>query len=285
MIAELVSQYLQHDGFVQTADSFAIEVAQEAASLNQDTQPIAPQTFYHDPHAMQRQRKWFWTSLLAELIETEIRSAILAGNIDQALNLTQTYYPSVLDTNSTILFQLKCRKFIEMMRFIPSTSELDLNNPRTSFKAKLKTGSEMDIDSQETSGQSDENVSNTTLAASDQFQRAIQYGQELTAEYKTHDSEEVSKALNDIFALFAYTDPRHSSAAKLLENTGRLSVAEGLNSAILSNVVIMVLYFWLTCYRVSWSTFNNSLGVDLPADLQTTRRQCRSWRLRGLDKS
>ena len=129
-----------------------------------------------------------------------------------------------------------------MMKFIPYTSDSDSDHPRAPYKTKLKTGSEMDIDGQEMPMQSDENVSNTTLAASDQFQRAIKYGQELTAEYKTHDSEEVSKALNDIFALFAYTNPRNSSAAKLLENAGRLSVAEGLNSAILSNVIMMALY-------------------------------------------
>lgn len=48
----------------------------------------------------------------------KIRRAILDGDIDRALKYTQTFYPRVLEDerNRDVYFQLKCRKFIEMMR-------------------------------------------------------------------------------------------------------------------------------------------------------------------------
>lgn len=46
----------------------------------------------------------------------EIRASILDGDIDKALKLTTTYYPSVLRENENIYFKLRCHKFIEMIR-------------------------------------------------------------------------------------------------------------------------------------------------------------------------
>jgi hypothetical protein len=47
---------------------------------------------------------------------TEIRAAILGGEIDKALKHTNAYYPKVLQDNENIYFKLRCRKFIEMIR-------------------------------------------------------------------------------------------------------------------------------------------------------------------------
>ncbi|KAF7723012.1 hypothetical protein EC973_002428 [Apophysomyces ossiformis] len=47
-----------------------------------------------------------------------IRAALLAGQVDRAMELTQTYFPGVLDEQGkgeNIVFELKCRKFIEMI--------------------------------------------------------------------------------------------------------------------------------------------------------------------------
>jgi hypothetical protein len=46
----------------------------------------------------------------------EIRSAILTGDIDTGLRLTQDNYSSVFRNNDLIYFRLRCRKFIEMLR-------------------------------------------------------------------------------------------------------------------------------------------------------------------------
>lgn len=47
-----------------------------------------------------------------------IRAAVISGNIDLAINLTEQSYPNIFTTSSKgqdVLFELKCRKFVEMM--------------------------------------------------------------------------------------------------------------------------------------------------------------------------
>lgn len=66
---------------------------------------------------------------------------------------------------------------------------------------------------------------------------AVRYGQELRSEFKDDRTRLVEDALKDIFALFAYEDPRKSPTAHLLDRGGRVPVAEELNSAILGIVL------------------------------------------------
>ncbi|ORY16556.1 Ran-binding protein-like protein [Clohesyomyces aquaticus] len=102
LVHELVSQYLAHDGYVETARAFADEVMEESRALAGDDSPeIDFMTPEEDHDAINRQR---------------IRAAILDGDIDKALKHTQAYYPSVLHNNENIYFKLRCRKFIEMIR-------------------------------------------------------------------------------------------------------------------------------------------------------------------------
>ena len=82
-------------------------------------------------------------------------------------------------------------------------------------------------DSMDTEG-TDTNAKYSTL-----LQETIQYGQELKSEFSADPRREVQKALQDTFALIAYTDATQSNLASLLEVSGRVPVAEELNSAIL----------------------------------------------------
>jgi len=65
---------------------------------------------------------------------------------------------------------------------------------------------------------------------------ALQYGQELRAEFRDNISKEEQQTLDQTFALIAYPDARDSSLAHLLETEGRNSVAEELNGAILGKL-------------------------------------------------
>jgi CTLH/CRA C-terminal to LisH motif domain len=47
---------------------------------------------------------------------SDIRTAIIAGDIDCAIKLTQAHFPQVLVNDDLMLFRLKKRKFIEMLR-------------------------------------------------------------------------------------------------------------------------------------------------------------------------
>src|SRR5271169_4795921 len=68
--------------------------------------------------------------LILLLLTKEIRNAILTGDIDRAISLTQTFYPTVLEKNEPIYFRLRARKFVEMMRMCadgtgPTTKSID----------------------------------------------------------------------------------------------------------------------------------------------------------------
>lgn len=64
---------------------------------------------------------------------------------------------------------------------------------------------------------------------------AVKYGRELKTEFTAENSKpEMVKHMNEIFALMAYPNPLDvKEVAHLLDDSGRVAVAEELNSAIL----------------------------------------------------
>ncbi|KAG2220552.1 hypothetical protein INT45_004158 [Circinella minor] len=105
---QLVLSYLLHHGYTGTAKA-VVHDSKYVSGKNLDLKQKNNNYFTKDEKDLEQRRS--------------IRSAILAGNIDHAIELTQKWYPSVLkkqdDSNNKgygIMFELKCRKFIEMMR-------------------------------------------------------------------------------------------------------------------------------------------------------------------------
>ncbi|KAJ8610915.1 hypothetical protein MRB53_038303 [Persea americana] len=64
------------------------------------------------------------------LIRAVIRSAILSGDVDSAIALTNEHYPSVLRDNEEVHFRLRCRKFVEIV--------IAGSNPRRHQKSRLR---------------------------------------------------------------------------------------------------------------------------------------------------
>ena len=172
-----------------------------------------------------------------------IRAAILDGDIDRALKLSNVYYPHVLDDNRPIYFRLRCRKFVEMIR--QGTEILDGS---TSKQPKSMNGHsiaasdddfepEMDIDEQMNSADDWDKMETEEIDSGLKYQGLIDltlsYGRELKHEFRNDHSKSVENAFRDIFSMFAYEDPRKSPTAHLLDQAGRVPVAEELNSAIL----------------------------------------------------
>lgn len=85
-LQRIVSAYLVHHGYCATAECFAKNSGQ---SIKEEL-----------PSIRNRQR---------------IQKLILAGRISEAIETTQSLYPSLLDRNPNLFFQLKCRQFIEMV--------------------------------------------------------------------------------------------------------------------------------------------------------------------------
>ena len=173
----------------------------------------------------------------------------MEGDVDKALKFTNTYYPYVLKDNEHVYFRLRCRKFIEMIR---QAAEMSQSSQTHMVKKKNGQNGEwhdgdwhdeemnqaMEMDNHQNNNNYDrmdtEESSENQKDCNQLLQDTLTYGQGLQAEFKDDQRREVSKALEDSFALIAYTDPlNHKEVAHLLDPNGRVAVAEELNAAIL----------------------------------------------------
>ncbi|KAK4241617.1 hypothetical protein C8A03DRAFT_12110 [Achaetomium macrosporum] len=241
LIQQLVLQFLQHDGYVETARAFAEELQAEQTALRLDpNQPVRGINIKDDQDAHNRQR---------------IRRAILEGDIDRAMKDTDTYYPTVLRDNEQVYFHLRCRKFIEMVR---REAELNIQlEERRSMAAKSHQQRQADDNDHEmveaepaqletdTAPRDQDYHMDMTMAedaadasgVSKLSQDALAYGMELRAEFNTDPRRETAKQLDEIFSLIAYPNPlKVKEVAHMLDGTGRVAVAEELNSAILMSL-------------------------------------------------
>lgn len=177
-----------------------------------------------------------------------------------AFKYTTTCYPHVLEENPEIVFHLKCRKYVEMIR---RCSEIHHRTPTSSnittdiIPTKSTTNGHTDVfeedmelyDGDENDPiQIDDGIngdpqreakedthplrSNDPAKYEELLQEAMSYGQTLMREYRD-EKREYRKMLEDIFSLIAYDDAKASVHGHLLERRGRMQVAEELNSAIL----------------------------------------------------
>ncbi|KAK9452314.1 uncharacterized protein V1518DRAFT_410897 [Limtongia smithiae] len=238
-IHRLIMSYLAHSGYVDSVHAFSQDVRRETISFGgaiDGDKSGDGEDLREDLEAVHRQK---------------IRVAVLEGDIDAALKKTQAYFPRVLAENPEILFQLKCRKFVELMRKCALASAVAADTAAVAQVAEVaaiaKDGDgDVDMDTAEVMKEieAEEAVDSAALLS-----EALLYGQKLHEEYREATFTralsppesttppaavfDIQQALNDIFALMAYPDPLHSPVAHLLEEQGRVAVAEELNSAIL----------------------------------------------------
>ncbi|OBS29094.1 hypothetical protein FPOA_03031 [Fusarium poae] len=198
LIQHLVLQFLQHDGYVETARAFAedMRIQKEALNVNPNTVGFEYQSDREDEDANNRQR---------------IRRAILEGDIDRALKYTNAYYPHVLEDNEHVYFKLRCRKFIELVR---KAAQLNMRDEAKGIKHSSNQIMDIDLNGSENASWDTDGGENATELA--ELER------------------KVNKALNEIWALPAYQNPlKEPQVSHLLDRNGRVTVAEELNSAIL----------------------------------------------------
>ncbi|KAL9132239.1 MAG: hypothetical protein Q9217_000043 [Psora testacea] len=233
MCKALVAQYFSHDDYVETAQAFAEEVRRETVALNGTPEsPIDGYLAIEEDHdAANRQ---------------QIRAAILDGDIDTALRLTNTYFPHVLSAHRDIDFRVRCRKYIEMMRLAADLLDTPPVSEPTNTQATNGHAEEMDLDempaqkSSEADAWDKIDTSNTIsrdMRWHDLVSKAIAYGQELNHEFKDETDpqfrDQFKETMKELFGMLAYKDARKSPAARWLEVGERVKVAEGLNAAIL----------------------------------------------------
>ncbi|KXS21064.1 SPRY-domain-containing protein [Gonapodya prolifera JEL478] len=155
---DLVLSYLVHHGYAETAEVFAKGMKGEESSQEKEVSSLPANLGPAAQGMRERQR---------------IRDLILAGDIDSAMQFTSALYPQVLPGNPDILFQLKCRKFVEMIRDLSPTSYHDTDvavgdgrlatSPDTDMEADPSpTGTSTDDDAMEV----DDETSGSGKAAS-----------------------------------------------------------------------------------------------------------------------
>ena len=253
MLQELVAQFLAHDGYVETARAFAEEVATETAALQTgQREPLKKYEVEEDREAINRNSTTplpafpsfpsLPLALSSLTLRSEIRAAILDGDIDKALKHTKAYYANVLEDNPQIHFKLRCRKFLEMMR---RSNELTAgtSNPKRRRADSPGMGiadehavfdQEMELDDGTWDGDGMDTEEPTTAAPFNEvLTEAVQYGQQLCMDYPSDENGGDKKMLEAIFSLVAYPDPQNSVHGHYLDPAGRVAVAEELNSAIL----------------------------------------------------
>lgn len=297
LIHKLIAQYLAHDGYVETAHAFAQEVHAENAALAsgavQDVENLRPE---EDHDAVNRQSKYL--NLISHCMvrkkplnpEThhsiEIRSAILDGDIDRALYLTEKHFPKVLRDNENIYFRLRCRKYIEMIKRAVDVGDSTSSTSKTGLHVSNGRvpsihddydifDHQMELDEQlgathhrptfngtSTIIQDYESAMDVTpegpgLTRDQLTSEALRYGAELKSEFQSDPRKEVKRALDETLALIAYDDPKDSPLKGLLDVRERVPVAEELNSAILGKPFAFL-------FRTS-SLYLNALGGHVRA--------------------
>ncbi|GAB0137930.1 hypothetical protein EsDP_00006181 [Epichloe bromicola] len=248
LIHALVLQFLQHDGYVETARAFAKDIKQQKEALRLDPNvTVDGINIKDDEDANNRQREFFVKKTRGAMdtddCSTGIRRAILEGDIDRALKLTNAYYPQVFRDNEEMHFKLRCRKFIELVRM---AAQLRAGGEPKKSNGNGPTGvgisQDMDVDGNGADGMSwNETMETEAVDTQPEMmkleQEMLDYGRTLGAEYANDARPEISKALGEIWALVAYANPlKEPKVSHLLGRKGRVAVAEELNSAILSSL-------------------------------------------------
>ncbi|KAL9007669.1 MAG: hypothetical protein Q9173_007115 [Seirophora scorigena] len=238
-LKELVAQFLAHDGFVETARIFAQEVRDESRALQFGNHAFQDElSTEEDLDASNRQ---------------QIRSAIMEGDIDNALKRTRAFYPQVLQDLSHVYFRLRCQKFVEMIRQTAEFLDVSPSKPAKASNGHAPGSTdheEMEVDDQKNEPEDWDKMETEEADSSVKYHELLEdtlrYGQELKQEFQDDPSTE--STLKEIFSLFMYEDPRASPQAHLLDRASRVPVAEELNSAILvslgktSSAAIELLY-------------------------------------------
>ncbi|KAI8580251.1 hypothetical protein K450DRAFT_237574 [Umbelopsis ramanniana AG] len=261
ILHEVVLSYMVHHGFSDSAKTFAKDITESRrtdsmALLKDNSMDTDPVDLIRDEQDIQQRQ--------------EIRHALMAGDVDKAINLCEEHYPSVLDDNDMLMFKLECHKFIELMRqyaeqqgfhpkkkltsscssntksaidtYVPTREGMDLDDvpvqQQRGYKRRRSIHEEEDIASVDSLSNNEEDDeedddSDEEDSLDGLLGTAMTYGQQLQQNYGRDERPEVQSTLVETFSLIAYRDPFQSPVAHVLDDQRRDELVNQLNSAIL----------------------------------------------------
>lgn len=253
VLNQLVMSYLVHHGYGKTAR--ALEYQQRVRDTNASTPTDSSD---HDVEM---------NSSASDAVDIDIETrtstvnAVLAGDIDTAIESLRTCYPSVLEVDDHLmLFKLRCRKFVEL---ILETSEIkkkmkalrekeaerNKHFDEAAHEAWLEEEMNMDIDDDaagplvirpilENIPEAEPEESSEII--SDRYESAlnaaISYGQGMSNDYQSNPRPEVQDMFRMTFGIVAWHDPEEAGGpvAELVSHNARIALAHEINQAILS---------------------------------------------------
>ncbi|KAI9321816.1 concanavalin A-like lectin/glucanase domain-containing protein, partial [Dichotomocladium elegans] len=192
---------------------------------------------------------------------SEIRRALLRGNVDRVIEICNEHYPGVLEENKPIQFRLSCRKFVEMVRELhrngndpmdvddascESIPTSTLNNDIKQHAGVKRRRSDIDgngsssssSSSKKEKGEGEHNDTQDEVAEGNENERMIHimaYGKKLQQSYSAlvENDPELKAELMATFSSLAYTNIEESAVSYLFESSHGEKLASDINAAIL----------------------------------------------------
>ncbi|KAF9053799.1 hypothetical protein BDZ89DRAFT_1004845 [Hymenopellis radicata] len=230
----LVLDYLSHQCYTRTARAFAKDSAVRHLDadgdevMSPDDEPSLPQ--------------------LSEVVlekanlRAQVRAALLAGKVDEATDLLNKHFPTVLNADDSTPRSAPLSVTVYVASTSVEPSHLTLNLRIQSFIESCRTvplpyppadaGSETPKSQKRTSQALDDD----DPKALDQQTALLKSAQKLYALASLlfpPDREKYIKELGSVLGILAYKIPEESSVSKYLSQERRAAVAEQINSAIL----------------------------------------------------
>jgi hypothetical protein len=173
----MLTSYLVHHGYLNTAKKFA----SNALGMGNEEEANPSACSPSEARIQQKLELELSNDQANDIRQRKtIRDNVLLGRIDEAIQLTELYYPIVFQTNQEILFKLKCQKFAEMMIQLHAPSSPELR----------EESDYVNIDEDATS-----NLVGEGLNKNDILMQIISYGHHLQLEFGKEDKPFIKNTL------------------------------------------------------------------------------------------
>ncbi|KAF7722732.1 hypothetical protein EC973_002825 [Apophysomyces ossiformis] len=235
--ADIVKDYLQHYGFVNTYEAFKRD---SVAAIPPNIE-VAKIFDKQDKDMIRRK------GLKHIRVPEEIMDAVRRIDVDSAIQLFDTYYPDIAKKVQPVLFGLRCRKFVELVW--KASKKATAPNDRT-VKSGGAAPMEMDDMEDRTTPQvgnkrrrsvlenGEENIetdSDDDMYATEGMREAMEYGRKLTRIYnKMEVNKCMESRLKEAFSVLAYKFPADCPPGFYNDPTWIESMVDALNTKIVS---------------------------------------------------
>ncbi|KAJ1953674.1 hypothetical protein IWQ62_005936 [Dispira parvispora] len=251
---DLILSYFIHHGYRESARAFVQNVLGTASTqrahavlVNGKTSPSDQSSFGDNANLSLDRALKDLDRQDAELeIRQRISQCVLRGDIDQAIQLTRTHYPEVLCDNELMCFQLRCQKFVELIRRSGGAQTVDKLDEN--FVAGFDAPSDDAMETEESAtgltladtapsgeklAKAPASSEESAVTAGNALREALRCGRQLRMDYGEDRRKVVVDTLDNIFSLLAYPEPVHSPVAYLLDEQKRKELVHSLNEEIL----------------------------------------------------